>query len=145
MKRIFFLFVFTNLLLVGCTVAPQPIDYGADACQYCSMTIVDRQHAAQFVTQKGKVFKFDASECMMNQLKEIDNSEVALFLVNDYNAPGELIDATTSTYLISQSIPSPMGEFLTAFENGEYAQAAKEQHGGDLFAWKELRLRFRNN
>ncbi len=144
MKKIFVLFALTAVLFIGCKVAPEPIDYGSDTCHYCSMTIVDRQHAAQLVTKKGKVFKFDASECMINYLKEADAIEVAMFLVNDYNAPGELINATTSTYLISQGIPSPMGEFLTAFENKEDAERAKDRHGGDLFVWKELRSRFEN-
>jgi copper chaperone NosL len=99
----------------GCSIGPKPIDYGTDGCHFCSMTIVDQQHAAQIVTGKGKVFKFDASECMLNHLKEVDTSTVALFLVNDYNAPGELIDAIHASYLKSKEIPSPMGEFLTAF------------------------------
>jgi copper chaperone NosL len=142
MKRGFFLFALTGVFVMGCKVAPEPIDYGSDVCHFCSMTIVDQQHAAQFVTKKGKVFKFDAAECMLNHLKEIDDSQLALFLVNDYKAPGELIDATKATYLISQGIPSPMGEFLTAFENSEDAEQAKLEHRGDLLSWNELRLRF---
>ena len=101
--------------IYGCTSTPKPIQYGADGCHYCSMTIVDNQHAAQFMTAKGKTYSFDATECMLNYLKEIDPSDVAFALVNDYNAPGEFIDATEATYLISENIPSPMGEYLTAF------------------------------
>ncbi|WP_273565534.1 nitrous oxide reductase accessory protein NosL [Maribacter halichondriae] len=129
---------------IGCTVKPQPIVYGSDVCHFCSMTIVDQQHAAQFVTDKGKAFKFDASECMMNHLKEVDNFKGALFLVNDYEAPGELIDATKATFLISKGIPSPMGEFLTAFGTKEGAEMAQSGNGGDLFTWEELKSRFSN-
>ena len=85
------------VLLIACTVGPKPIDYGHVACHYCSMTIVDKQHAAQLVTTKGKVFNFDAVECMMNQLKDWDESTIALFLANDFDRPGELIDATSAT------------------------------------------------
>ncbi len=107
-----FLFVAIALLVVvSCEVSPKPIDYGSDGCHFCSMTIVDRQHAAEIVTKKGKAFKFDAVECMMNHLKDIDVSTVELFLVNDYLAPGELIDAKKTTFLISKDIPSPMGEY----------------------------------
>ncbi len=140
MKRIPFLLII--LISVGCKVDPNPIEYGADACHFCSMTIVDRQHAAEFVTKKGKAFKFDATECMMNHLKEVEIDEVGLFLVNDYNSPEKLIDATKATYLISKGIPSPMGEFLTAFGNKENAQEAQNQHKGDLYTWKELRAKF---
>ncbi len=131
------------LTVLGCSISPKPIEYGSDGCHFCSMTIVDRQHAAQIVTEKGKPFKFDASECMMNHLKEVDDSTVALFLVNDYNHPGELIDATQATYLISENIPSPMGEFLTAFASSEDAQEAQKVNGGELLSWDELLSRFR--
>src|SRR6056297_445306 len=100
---------------LGCTVAPKPIDYGHVGCHYCSMTIVDKQHAAQLVTKKGKVFNFDAIECMMNHLKDEGESTMALFLVNDFDRPGELVDAKKATYLVSENIPSPMGALLSAF------------------------------
>jgi copper chaperone NosL len=106
------------------------------------MTVVDKQHAAQYVTKKGKAFKFDASECMMNQLKEVDIATIALFLVNDYNNPGELVDATEATYLISENIPSPMGAFLSAFENKEEAERAHAANKGELLTWVELQSKF---
>ncbi|MFH6602521.1 nitrous oxide reductase accessory protein NosL [Maribacter algicola] len=144
MKNKTFLLGFLILVLASCKVAPEEINYGSDACYFCSMTIVDQQHAAQIVTKKGKVFKFDASECMMNHLGDIDNSEIAIFLVNDYNAPGELIDATKATYLVSEGIPSPMGEFLTAFETIGAAQKSKVEHEGEIYSWEELMDRFKD-
>jgi copper chaperone NosL len=130
------------LIVSSCAIGPQPIAYGSDGCHFCRMTIVDRQHAAEIVTDKGKVFKFDSSECMMNHLKDIDQKQVALFLVNDYDRPGELIDATEATYLISQRIPSPMGEFLTAFKTEQAAVEALMTYEGDLLTWEQLKLRF---
>ena len=135
--------VFMFLLLVtSCNVGPKPIAYGSDGCHFCRMTIVDRQHAAEIVTDKGKAFKFDSSECMMNHLKDIDQKQVALYLVNDYNQPGELINATKATYLISERIPSPMGEFLTAFKTEQAAVDALMTYEGDLLTWEQLKLRF---
>ena len=130
------------LAFSACNVAPEAVNYGSDACHFCSMTIVDRQHAAQIVTKKGKAFKFDASECMMNHLKEVNYDEIALFLVNDYNTPGEFIDATKATYLISQNIPSPMGEFLTALASIEAAERVKSEQQGELLTWNQLQARF---
>ncbi len=132
------------LILCGCKVEPEPINYGSDACHYCSMTIVDKQHAAQYVTKKGKVFKFDSIECMMNDLKEVDDTELAMYLVNGYDNPGNLIDATKATYLISENIPSPMGEFLSVFENKEAADMVQSEQTGELFTWQELKERFTN-
>jgi copper chaperone NosL len=102
------------------------------------MTIVDQQHAAQIVTQKGKAFKFDAVECMLNHTKEIDHSEIALFLVNDYLEPGILIDATTSHYIISDNIPSPMGEFLSAVKTKESVLQLQKEKEGSVYTWDEI-------
>ncbi len=136
--------VFLFLLLISsCNVGPKPIAYGSDGCHYCSMTIVDRQHAAEIVTDKGKVFKFDSTECMMNHLKDMDRKQKALYLVNDYDQPGELIDATEAIYLISDHIPSPMGEFLTAFKTEQAAVDALMTNNGDLLTWEQLKLRFK--
>lgn len=131
------------LLLVGCTNTPKPIAYGADTCNYCSMTIVDKQHAAQFMTKKGRSYTFDASECMLNYLKEVEADNVELYLVNDYNAPGQVIDATKATFLISENIPSPMGAFLTAFATEDAAQHAQAENQGKLHTWDELLKQFK--
>ena len=130
------------VVLSGCLKDLQPIVYGTDACHFCSMTIVDKQHAATFMTNKGKTFKFDASECMLNHIKEMDRTTIAVFKVNDYNDPGALIDATKGTYLISKNIPSPMGAFLTGFENQEEAEKAQAENSGTLFTWMELEDKF---
>ena len=49
------------LLLNGCSKGPKPIDYGNDGCHFCKMTIVDKIHGSELITEKGKVFKFDDS------------------------------------------------------------------------------------
>lgn len=131
------------LSFLSCNTSPKPIGYGSDSCHFCSMTIVDKQHAAQFMTKKGKSYAFDATECMLNHLKEIDASTVGLYLVNDYDAPGELINATKATYLISKSIPSPMGEFLTAFADRDTAQNILVENQGTLYSWQELLEKFK--
>lgn len=129
--------------LLGCNNGPKTLVYGSDGCHFCSMTIVDKQHAAQFMTKKGRTYSFDASECMLNHLKQIDQTTVATFLVNDYEAPGEIMDATKAIYLISENIPSPMGEYLTAFANLESAKYAQEKNKGELLTWKEVQTRFK--
>jgi copper chaperone NosL len=136
------IFLILLLLLSACAIEPQPINYGKDACHYCKMNIVDSQHTAQFVTEKGKCYKFDAIECMLNQMREFDEAPIALFLVSDYAKPGELTDATTATYLISDAIPSPMGAFLTAFETQEKAVLTHEETNGLLLGWNKLKAKY---
>ncbi len=130
-------------ILASCTTTPKPVIYGSDGCHYCSMTIVDKQHAAQIMTKKGKSFAFDATECMLNHVKELDRETIALYMVNDFNAPGEFVDAKSATYLISKNIPSPMGEFLSAFATEEDARSVQAANEGELFTWVELKKRFK--
>ncbi|GGG58818.1 nitrous oxide reductase accessory protein NosL [Bizionia arctica] len=126
------------LILTSCNVGPEPIVYGSDGCQFCQMTIVDKVHATEIVTNKGKVYKFDASECMINFMKDFDTSEVKLYLTNIYTEPETLIDATKATFLISKKIPSPMGAFLTAFKTKEDALKVQAEKEGTLYGWNEL-------
>ncbi|GAA4895064.1 hypothetical protein GCM10023311_19720 [Flaviramulus aquimarinus] len=108
------------------------------------MTIVDKVHAAEIVTKKGKVYKFDATECMINFLKEFESSEIKLYLSNNYTEPEALIDATTATFLISENIPSPMGAFLSAFKNDVDAKKTQADKGGHVYTWTELLAHFKD-
>ena len=132
------------LLFLSCNVSPKPIDYGSDGCHFCKMTIVDKIHAAEIVTQKGKVYKFDATECMINFMEEFDTTEIALYLSNNYTTPESLIDATKATFLISENIPSPMGAFLSAFKDKADAEKMQSAKGGTLYNWNELLAHFKD-
>ena len=128
-------------VLVACKVEPAEISYdGADVCHFCSMGIVDRGHAAQFVTKKGKAFTFDAIECMVNELKDVDSSTLEFILVADLDNPGKWIDARTATYLVHKEIPSPMGEFLSAFKSEEAASKHNQNNSGKVYTWESLEL-----
>lgn len=140
-RKIYFLLAL--LILSGCNVSQQPIDYGNDACHFCKMTIVDKQHASEIVTTKGKAYKFDSTECMIHFLDDFDNKTIALYLSNNYTNPEELIDATNATFLISDQIPSPMGANLSAFKSNEEASRLLNAKGGDLFSWEELLNHFK--
>ncbi len=142
MCKITIITLFIAFISVSCTIEPQPIDYGKDACAFCKMNIVDKQYAAQIVTQKGKVFKYDAAECMVRDIKSRDENSIALFLITDYANPGKLVDATQSTYLISEALPSPMGANLSGFEHKENAIKIQQEKVGTLYSWDELRDRF---
>lgn len=130
------------LILFSCNATPQAIDYGNDGCHFCKMTIVDKLHAAEIVTQKGKVYKFDASECMVRFLEEFEASEIKLYLTNNYLEPEVLIDATSATFLISENIPSPMGAFLSAFKNKADAEKIQSEKTGTLYTWDQLLKHF---
>ena len=133
-----FSFVVSLLVLTSCNIGPKAIVYGNDGCHFCKMTIVDKIHAAEIVTKKGKVYTFDATECMVNFQKEFNTSKIKLYLSNNYNEPEALIDATKATFLISKNIPSPMGAYLSAFETKNEALLVQSEKGGTLYSWQEL-------
>ena len=139
-----YLIIALLLIFFSCNVSPKAIDYGSDGCHFCKMTIVDKVHAAEIVTKKGKVYKFDATECMVNFMDDFDTNEIELYLSNNYKEPEVLIDATQATFLISENIPSPMGAFLSAFKNKADAEKTQAEKNGTLYTWDELLLHLKN-
>ncbi|MEE9438344.1 MAG: nitrous oxide reductase accessory protein NosL [Saprospiraceae bacterium] len=138
-KHVVFLLILVSIG-VSCKVELSEIKYGADQCHYCKMNIVDKLHAAQYVTKKGKQFKFDAIECMINQLEELDANDIALMGVSDYaDAPGTIIDASNATYIISKAIKSPMGANLSALSSKEKAIGLQKEHKGDIYDWNSIK------
>ncbi len=144
MKTCLFIIFFSLVLaLTSCKVEPKKIDYGNDHCHFCDMTVVDKTHAAQIVTKKGKAYMFDAIECMVNELNRDKNEDTMSFLlVADYANPGSLVDAKTATYLISEKIKSPMGANLSAFNSKEIARKMLKENGGKLYTWSTLKEKF---
>lgn len=143
-KIVLVLLVALLIFLVSCTVEPSEINYGTDQCHFCKMTIVDQQHAAQFVTSKGRAHKFDAIECMMKELKVMEDSEIAILLIAAYDAPKKLIEAESAHYLVSQNIPSPMGAYLSGFESEEVRDFTKNENEGIVYDWDGLKNKFSN-
>jgi len=132
-------------VLMACSVEQKPISYGKDACHYCKMNIVDQQHASEIVTKKGKVFKYDAIECMINDFDNNRAENVALFLVMDYKNPNNFLDAKLATYLISENITSPMNGNLSAFKTETEAKEMQTLKSGNCYSWQELlTLSFKN-
>lgn len=133
--------VILALFLISCEVSPQPINYGNEACEFCRMTIVDNQHASQLVNSNGKAYNFDAIECMINYTEENTETAYELYLINDFDNPGALIDAKTATYLISPQISSPMGANLSGFASEKAAQQVKEKFKGELYNWESVNIK----
>ncbi|MFT6799550.1 MAG: copper chaperone NosL [Nonlabens sp.] len=126
------------LLLLACNTGPQAIDYGNDGCQYCKMTIVDKIHGAELITDKGKVYKFDAAECMINYVNENKKSEIGSLLTNYHEEPTFFITNREASFLISENLPSPMGAYLTAFKSKAKAEEMLAEKGGTIYTWNEL-------
>ena len=133
------LMAFTFFVLSACSKGPQTIDYGNDGCHFCKMTIVDKIHGSELITDKGKVFKFDATECMLNYVGENKALPIGSLLTNYYDVPTAFIPTQEATFLISEKLPSPMGANLTAFKTKESAEKVLAEKGGELYTWEALK------
>lgn len=126
------LIVFLTLSVMSCSTTPEPIRYGEDACNFCDMTIVSQAHSAQAVSTKGKQFKYDAIECMMNDFIR-NQTEMAVMRVANFKSPGTMMDVEMAGFIVHDSINSPMGENLAAIEM---------VNNHNLYTWSELKARF---
>lgn len=109
------------------------------------MTIMDHRYGAELVTRKGKIYTFDAAECLIEYLyhNEEIGQNASYLLVTSYTEPDQLIDARTATYLVSKAMPSPMGAYLTAFSKRQTAEEYQQEKAGELYTWDELYADFR--
>lgn len=105
---------------------------------------MDKIHGAQIVTDKGKVFKFDAAECLIRYQSNLENKEGYLLFTNHFETPEAFVPMEEATFLISENLPSPMGAFLTAFKTDAKATQLKEEKGGELYNWESLQKQLKN-
>lgn len=149
MKPLFLLLTlsFFTLVFTSCEVKKQPIAYGQANCAHCQMTVSDKRYGAETVLKTGKALFFDSAECLIQHLEE--NADVKdkaqMFLVTNFNKPEDLLDADKAIFLQSKNLPSPMGMFLTAFENQAAATEMYKQQGGRILTWNEAVQAVKNN
>jgi copper chaperone NosL len=128
------IFIILILPFIGCEPKPQPINFGADTCVYCIMLISEHQYGAVLVTNKGKVYKFDAVECMGAYYLEerIPRENIHSMWTVDFEHPGELINVEDAIYLYSPNLSSPMGLNVSAYGNTEFARSMQQQYEGEI-------------
>jgi len=147
MKKISIIIVLI-LAISTCIPKKSPIEYGLDKCHFCQMAIVDRRFGCELVTTKGKVYKFDATECMVHFIKtdEILLNDISILVTNTFDKPGELIHVDHCYFLQSENMPSPMGLYINPFSEETLAMEYKKSNNGAIYQWDELndRVKKRN-
>ncbi|MCE7862486.1 MAG: nitrous oxide reductase [Bacteroidetes bacterium CHB5] len=137
--------VWMILFLWGCAAKPEPLVFGSDACYTCKMTLVDRKFGAELVTKKGKVYKFDDLNCMLNfyhsGFEEIPDFKFVQVI--DFTQPEKLIDAQQAWYIKSENLRTPMASEVAAFETEESTQPFKKEWNGVLMSWGEIQTQFK--
>lgn len=143
MKKLLF-FSLTLFALVSCGIddKPQAINAGKDECAKCGMTIEEMQFSCEYISDKGKAFKFDDATCLFHYLHDnnVSDSAVAKIYIADYDHPDSLIDITTASLVLGE-IQTPMNGGVAAFKNHAHAmQFAKENKAILLDSWERLKL-----
>jgi len=139
MKQLLNSTLLTVALLIGFTACStrqeaDPITFGKDQCAYCKMTISNPKFGAELITDKGRILKYDAAECLVNHLNEDAPPYQQLYAV-PYNEPKQLRAVGQLRFLISPDFRSPMGANLAAFSD---TTALDEKHHARLIDWATL-------
>ena len=138
--KLFSILLFALLIVFGCTQKPEPIKYGSDECELCRMSIVDKQYGAELVTSKGKIYKFDSIECLINYTlnNNLIGDDKNLMLVTDFTKPEMFIYVKKSFYVHNNSFRSPMGLNVSSFGTDVAKQSFLDKNGGQQLTWPEL-------
>lgn len=115
-----------------------PIKLNTDSCDFCKMSIADGKYAAEVITQKGRVYKFDDIMCMVNYTKENANTKIAAYYVNDFAQDNTLIPAETAFFLSGGDIQSPMHGGIIAFSKENEAIEFGTKLNAKPIAWNTV-------
>lgn len=126
-----------TILFASCSIGPEPLQPGKDACAYCKMTIADVRFGAELVTSTGKKYKFDDINCMALFVKTMETivAEDAHKYVTDYCGDHELVEAGKSYLLKNSEIRCPMQGNLVAFSSQDSLKAVMMTHKGEETNW----------
>jgi copper chaperone NosL len=131
--------------LMSCKVEPEPLQFGKDGCHHCKMTLMDNKFGAEILTTKGKIYKFDDVNCMLNFYNggAVSTEDMKEILIVDFSKPEKLIDARNALYVKSESIKSPMASNVAAFESNEDLKKMNADWNGIQLSWGELQTQFK--
>ena len=130
------------LVLPGCDNGPQPIVYGKDDCSNCRMILADKHYGTQFISGKGRIFKFDDVNCMIEFMAaepaKSDTSGKA-FIVDFYRS-NEFLAVRDAVFLKHPKLRSPMGSHIAGFVSVEAAGVVKKDLGGGgrILKWADV-------
>jgi len=124
----------------SCNSDPAPIIVGKDICSYCKMPVSDNRFGAEIVTGTGKIYKFDDAHCVLSFLhspKFQREENIKIYFV-DFSGDHSLIPATTSSFLKSEALRSPMNGNVAAFSNHDSMEQTFNKYPGTKLSWPEL-------
>jgi len=130
------LVILSLFVMQSCSSAPQPIKYGSDACDFCKMTIMQKKFANEWVTDKGKVYRFDDLHCLLSFRKTNKSNGTAY--INDFTEKQEFVKAENLFFVESKAINAPMGGHIAAFTNKAAADEFAKNNNGQVLSWQQV-------
>jgi copper chaperone NosL len=108
-------------------------------CDYCRMTIADERFGGQIITAKGKVYAFDAIECLASfYLQQPAAGEGGTVWVADFANPGHWLAAKSALFARSEAHQSPMGLNLVSFAPNADAATLPSDVRGATMQWAQV-------
>lgn len=128
--------------LISCSIkGPEPIQLNKDKCDYCKMTVSDFRFAAELMTVKGRVYKFDDISCMRGYIRANKDVQNATFFIGNFKKPGELIGVIDAHFVQSDQFKSPMGGNTAAFSLIQDAQKIAREYQTEVKNWNQVQNR----
>jgi copper chaperone NosL len=133
-------FILLSFFFASCSTGPQPINYGKDACDFCKMNIVDEKFAVQCLNINGKSFRFDDVHCLVGFMDggSLPKEKLASVYFADNNKKDNWIKSDIALLLQSDSLRSPMGGNIIAFDSEQARDEAMKQFNGKQLLWKDI-------
>lgn len=139
MKDLILMFM-SVVIFSSCNTDPQPISFGTDGCDFCSMTISDNRYGAELITKKGRIYKFDDLHCIHGFLKNntVAEADIHSVWLVDYQHDGKLIASDKSFLWHNVELKTPMGSNTVALDNAADVEKNITEHGGNQLTWLEF-------
>ena len=137
MKNIASVLLLSALFIACSNKTPEPIKLNAESCDFCKMGISDGKFAAELITDKGKIYKFDDVHCMIAYSKK-QKITGAAFFVSIYDKDNALMPAETAYYIQGGDIRSPMMGNCIAFSSEAAAKEYLEKSKAKNVSWNDL-------
>lgn len=128
-------------LLAGCggppPTGPVPITYGEDTCDICRMIISEAPFAAEARFAGGKVEKYDDVGCLAERLSRGGEAPLGMWVAD--HATSGWIAAEKAHYVLSETLPTPMGSGVAAFTDRAAAEQFAPKNRGKLIGFEDVR------
>lgn len=117
---------------------PEAIKLNKDECDHCKMTLTDARFAAELITPKSRVYKFDDIACLIGYIQENKTEEQTTLWISDYQDPTQFVKLQDAYLVSSSEIHSPMGGQTIAFGNMNLAKEFATKYKTQISNWSEL-------